>query len=131
MFANLANVFERFVVGVEAEIGGPEVAAETFDGLNDALSFTVEGVPGTFVIEGGAGDEDDGADEAVRLLLLERGAEAIAADVWNLGCVGLLFIFWIRADEMSQSNPNTPRIPKIRELIINYRLLCVASRFQF
>ena len=81
MFANPGNVLERFVVGVDAEIGGPEVTAETFDGPNDAPIFKVKGGPGTFVVEGGAADENDGADGAVRLLLLERGAEAIVAGV--------------------------------------------------
>ena len=44
VFANLGNVLERFVVGVDAEIGGAEVATETFDGSNDGPSFKVEGV---------------------------------------------------------------------------------------
>ena len=67
------------MVGVDAKIGGPEVTTETFDDPNDAPSFKVEGGPGAFVVEGGAADVDDGADGDVWLLLLERGAEAIAA----------------------------------------------------
>ena len=81
MFANLGSVLERFVVGVDPELGGPEVAAETFDGPNDAPSFKVEGGAGAFVVEDGAVDEGDVADGAVRLLFLERGADAIAAGV--------------------------------------------------
>ena len=50
------------------------------DGPNDAPSLKVEGGPGTFVGEGGAADENDGADGAVRFLLIERGA-AIADGV--------------------------------------------------
>ena len=102
MFGNLSNVLERFVVGVDAEIGGPEVAAERFDGPNDAPSFKVEGGPGTFVVEGGAADENDGADGAVRLLLLEHGAEAIAAGVTvqaeASGIVGNGILVWVDQD---------------------------------
>ena len=87
------------MVGVDAEIGVPEVAAETFDGPNDASTFTVEGGPGTFVVEGGAADENDGAGGPVRLLLLELGAEAIAAGVTVLtegsGIVGNGIPVWV------------------------------------
>ena len=102
MFANLGNVLQRFVVGVDTEIGGPEVAAGTFDGPNNVPSFKVEGGPGTFVVDGGATDEDDGADGTVRLLLLERGTEAIAAGVIvqaeGSGIVGNGIPAWVDQD---------------------------------
>ena len=75
------HVVERFVVGVDGDIGGQEVTAEAFNGPNNAPSFKVERGPGTFVVEGGVAVENDGADGVFRLLLLDRGAEAIAAGV--------------------------------------------------
>lgn len=81
MFANLGDVFEGFVIGVDEESGGSKVNAETFDGPNDAASFRTEGGPRAFVVEGGAAEKYDGADIAVRLLLLESGSKAIAAGV--------------------------------------------------
>lgn len=39
VFTDLENVLKRFVVGVDAEFGRPEVAEETFDGSNDTPSL--------------------------------------------------------------------------------------------
>ena len=81
VIADLGDVFERFVVGVDEEFGRPEVSVEAFDGPDDATSFQVDRNPGSFVVEGGAADEHDGADGAVRLFLLEGGAKDVQAGV--------------------------------------------------
>lgn len=62
--ADFGDILERFVVGVDQELGGHEVTAETFDGPDDATGFEVEESPPMFVFEDGAADEDDGADGA-------------------------------------------------------------------
>lgn len=77
MFADLNGILERFVVGVDEELGGPEVTVETFNGPDDATGFDIESDPGSFVVEGGTGDEEDGTDEAVGLFLLEGRAKAV------------------------------------------------------
>ena len=59
------------MVGVDQALGGPKVAAAAFDGPDDATGFEVEGGSRMFVFEGGAADEDDGADRAAALFLLE------------------------------------------------------------
>ena len=81
MLADLGGILERFVVGVNQELGGLEVATEAFDGPDDATGFEVEGDPGPFVVEGGAADEDDGADGTARLFLLEGCPEPVDAGV--------------------------------------------------
>ena len=81
VLADLGDVLECLVVRVDVELGGPEVPAETFDGPDDATGLQVEGGPGSFVVERGAADEDDGADGAVRLFLLKGGSEAVDAGV--------------------------------------------------
>jgi len=48
MLAYLGDALERLVVGVDAELGGPEVAAQPFDGPDDASGLEVEGRPRTF-----------------------------------------------------------------------------------
>ena len=75
--ADLGDVFERLMVGVDEELGGPEVSAEAFDGPDDATGLQVEGSPGSFVVEGGSAVEHNGTDGAVGLFLLEGGAEAV------------------------------------------------------
>lgn len=69
------------MVGVNQELGGPGVAAEASDGPDDATSIEVERGSGTFVVEGGAREEHDGADRAVRLFFLEGCAEVAASAV--------------------------------------------------
>ena len=81
MLADLVNILKRLVVRVDEEFGRPEMTAETFDGPDDAIGFEVEGCPASFVVEGGAADEDDRADRAARLLLLESGANTVDAGV--------------------------------------------------
>ena len=78
-FADLSDTLKRLVVRVDVELGGPEVAAETFDGPNDAAGFEVKRGPGSFVVEGGAADKDDGTDGAVGLLLFESRAKTVDA----------------------------------------------------
>ena len=60
------------MVGVNKELGGPEVATRAFYGPDDTTDFEVEGGRGWFVAEGGAADEEDGVDGTVKLFLLER-----------------------------------------------------------
>ena len=81
VFADLSNTLKRLVVRVDAELGGPEVAAETFDGPNDAAGFEVKRGPGSFVVEGGAADKDDGTNGAVGLFLFESRAKTVDAGV--------------------------------------------------
>lgn len=57
------------------------MAVEASDGPDDATGSEVERSPGTFVVEGRASDERDGADRAVRLFLLGDSAEAVASGV--------------------------------------------------
>ena len=75
------DILEDFVIGVDQELGGPEVATEAFSGPDDATGFEVEGGPGSFVVEVGATDEDDGADGTIGLFLLEGCAETVDAGV--------------------------------------------------
>ena len=81
MFADLSDALERPVVRVDVELGGPEVAAETFDGQNDAAGFEVKRGSGSFVVEGGVSDKDDGTDGAVGLFLFESRAKTVDAGV--------------------------------------------------
>lgn len=60
------------VIGVEAEFGEPKVTAVALDGPEESSCLQVEGGPGTFVVEGVAVDEHDGADGGVRLGALAR-----------------------------------------------------------
>ena len=77
VLANLGNILKLLIVRVDEELGRPEMTAETFDGPDDATGFEVEGCPASFVVEGGAADEDYRADRAVRLFLLESGAKNV------------------------------------------------------
>ena len=77
MLTDLGNVLKRLVVGVDEELDRPEMTAETFDGPDDATGFEVKGCSASFVVEGGAADEDDRVDRAVRLFLFESGAKTV------------------------------------------------------
>lgn len=54
---------------------------EVSDGPDDATGHEVELGPGSFIVEGSASDEYDGAERTVRLLLFEGCAEAVAIGV--------------------------------------------------
>ena len=81
VLADLGNILKRLVVRVDEELGRPEMTAEAFDSPDDATGLEVEGCSASFVVEGGAADEDDRADGAVRLFLLEVDAKTVYADV--------------------------------------------------
>ena len=81
MFADLGDILKRLVVRVDEELGRPEMTAEAFNGPNDGTGLEVEGCPASCVVKGGAADEDDRADGAVRLFLLEGGAKTVYATV--------------------------------------------------
>ena len=81
VFADLGDVLQRFMVGVDEELGRPKMASEALDGPDDATGFEVEGGPCSLVVEGGAADEKDGADGAVGLFLFERCTETVDAGV--------------------------------------------------
>ena len=57
------------------------MTAEAFDGPDDATGFEVEGCRTSFDVEGGATDENDGADGTVWLFLFEGGGETVNAGV--------------------------------------------------
>lgn len=80
-FADLRDVLERLVIGVDEEHGRLEVAPEAFGGPDYATSFEVKGGPGSFVSEGAAANENDGAYGTVGSLLLKGCAEAVDAGV--------------------------------------------------
>ena len=80
MLAYLDDALERLVVR-DVELGGPKVAVQPFDGPDDASRLEVEGRPRTFRVQGGAAEVEDGSDGAVRLFLLQCGAEAVEAGV--------------------------------------------------
>ena len=50
------------------------MSAEAFEGPDDTTSFQVERSPESFVVEGGAADERDGANGAVGLFFCSRVA---------------------------------------------------------
>ena len=81
VLADLGNILKRIVVRVDEELGRQEVTAEAFDDPDDATGYEVEGCLSSLVFEGGAADEDDRVDRAVRLLLLEGGANTVDAAV--------------------------------------------------
>ena len=81
VLADLGDILKRVVVRVDEELGRPEMTAEVFDSPDDATDLEVEGCPASFVVEGGAADEDDRAGGAVRLFLLEGGAKTVYAGV--------------------------------------------------
>ena len=58
--SHFADAFECLVIREEAKLRAPEVAAKTFDGLENAASFQVEGSPVHIEIEGNAADVSDG-----------------------------------------------------------------------
>ena len=81
VLADLGDVLDRLVVGVDEERRGPEVSAGAFDGPDDATGLEVGGSPGPFVVECGLADKHDGADGTVGLFLLKGGAGAVQAGV--------------------------------------------------
>ena len=81
VFADFNDTLKRLVVRVDVELGGPEVAAETFDGPNDPAGFEVKRGPGSFVVESGAADKDDETDGAVGLFLFESRAKTVDGGV--------------------------------------------------
>ena len=69
------------MVGEDGKGRRPKITAKSFDAPDDAPGFEVEGRPMAFVVEGGAADEDDGPNGAVRLFLLQGGAETVDAGI--------------------------------------------------
>lgn len=79
--ADFSDALERLVIKADVELGGPEVAAEAFDGRNDDIGFEIKGNSGSFVVEGGTADRDDGENGAVGFLLFESSANTVYAGV--------------------------------------------------
>ena len=69
------------MVRVDEELGRSELTVEAFDGQDDATGFEVERCLTSFVAEGGAADEKDGADRPAWLFLLESGAKTVGAGI--------------------------------------------------
>lgn len=92
VLADIGAVINRLVVGVDQERDKPEITADALDGSDYGTGLEVEGWPVSFVIEGGAADEEDGANGAVRLFVVEGGAETVyvglAVQAEGAGVVG-------------------------------------------
>ena len=63
------------------ELGAPKVAAEAFEGPDNAASLQINRIPLPFRVERSSADVLYGFYGAVRLLLLESGADPIDAGV--------------------------------------------------
>ena len=66
VLADLVDILEGLVVRANEELGTPAMTAEAFDGQTNATGFEVEACPASFVVEGGAADEEDRPERAVR-----------------------------------------------------------------
>ena len=81
VLSNLGGAFERHVVRKNADGGTPQITTEARDAPGDAASLEIERCPVTLRLEGSAADENDRADCAVLLFLLEGGSKTIDASV--------------------------------------------------
>ena len=79
VFADVSDTLTRLVIRVDVELGGSEVAAETFDGQNDAAGFEVKRRPELFVVE--VVRLIKTTDGAVGLFLFESRAKTVDAGV--------------------------------------------------
>ena len=102
MLADLGDILKRLVVRVDEELGRPEITAEAFDSPDDPTGLEVEGCRDSFVVEGGAADEDDRAYGVVRLFLLAGGAKTVyagvAVEAERAGVVGDGVPVWVDQD---------------------------------
>ena len=102
VLADLCGVLTRLVIRVDGKLGRPGMTAEAFDSPDHAAFLVIKRRLASFVVEGGAADEDDRADGAGRLFLLEGGAKPVYAGVaveakWG-GVVGYGFPVWVDQD---------------------------------
>ena len=81
VFCDLVEGFERLVVRTKSEVGTPQVTAKALDATDDAARFSIERDPVTLSLDCSAGDEHNGANGVVLLLLFEGGAETIHTDI--------------------------------------------------
>ena len=77
VFCDLVEAFERLVTRNKSETGTPQVTAKVFDAPDDAARFQIERDPVTFILDGGATNEHNGANGVVILLLFEGGTETV------------------------------------------------------
>ena len=81
MVPHFAYALQCLVVREYTEAGAPKVAAEAFEGPDDAASLQRKRKPMPFRVERSSSDLGDGFYGAVRLHLFESGAEPVDAGV--------------------------------------------------
>ena len=81
VIAYLGDVFQGLIVGPDLEVCAAQVSTQSFDGPDDGACFEVKWRPVALGVKCRSANEDYGANGAVGLFLLQRGAEAVETRV--------------------------------------------------